>query len=80
MKEELTGIRTNLLGIHVVVFGQEFPDGEKADVIELALTIRRKLKGDRTASSYIRKRFNLVLQHMGCVDFKLSEEFYKQCV
>ena len=35
---------------------------------------------DFDVSPYIRKRFNLVLSQMGCVDYKLSEAFYQQCV
>lgn len=80
MKEEIKGVRTNLLGVYRLVFGKDFEGDEEFDVVELALFIRNHLKGRFDVSSYIRKRFNLVLSQMGCVDYKLSQKFYDQCL
>lgn len=78
MENELKGLYTNLLGIHLLAFGEAYEG--KEDVLELALVIRNGLKGRFDVSRYIRNRFNLVMQEMGCVDFRLSEQFYAKCV
>jgi hypothetical protein len=80
MMEEIKGVRINLCGVYRLVFGKDFEGEEDFDVVEMALVIRNHLKGRFDVSPYIRKRFNLVLSQMGCVDYKLSEAFYQQCV
>lgn len=80
MKEEIKCIRTNLLGVYRVVFGKDFEGEDEVDVVELALIIRNHLKGRFDVTPHIRKRFNLVLSQMGCVDYKLSQKFYDQCL
>lgn len=80
MAKELASVRSNLLRVYALVFEKEFEGEADVDVVELALTIRNHLKGRFDVPSYHRKRFNLVLGQMGCADYKLSEQFYSQCV
>lgn len=79
MNEEITVIRKNLFSVYRLIFGVEFEGDKEVDVVELALFIRNQLKGRFDIPAYHRNRFNLVLQQMGVVDFKLSEKFYSQC-
>ena len=80
MLQELASVRSNLVSVYRLVFGKEFEGEEDVDVVALALTIRNHMKGRFDVPAYHRKRFNLVLSQMGCADFKLSEQFYSQCV
>lgn len=78
MKVEVEALGRSLKGIHRVVFGEEYV-GE-VDVVALALLIRNELKVKDDVTQHIRNRFNLILREMGCVDFRLTEAFYKQCL
>ena len=80
MLKELEAVRSNLLSVYRLVFGEEFEGEADVDVVVLALTIRNHMKGRFDVPSYHRKRFNNVLIQMGCTDFRLSEQFYSQCV
>lgn len=80
MNEELESVRNNLKRVYFLVFGEEFAGAEDVDVVELALQIRNHMRGRFDVPAYHRKRFNLVLGQMGCTDFKMSEQFYSQCV
>lgn len=81
-EDELASVRENLKRVYRLVFNEEYVEqvGEEQDVLELALLIRNHLKGRFDVPAYHRKRFNLVLQQMGCADFRLSEQFYAKCM
>lgn len=78
MKLEVEALGRNLKGVYRVVFGEEYV-GE-VDVVALALLIRNELKDRNVVPQPLRNRFNRILKEMGCVDYRLTAAFYKQCV
>lgn len=76
MNENIQKLYEQLLYFHKLVLKVEYT-GE--DIVELALAIRNKTKGDRNFPQHLRARFNLMLLELASLDYHLTDRYYAAC-